>query len=186
MATAITDSLYTADDLLKLDEPHRFELIDGQLVERGIGAESSGIALELMVRVREFLRVNPLGLVFGADCGYRLFPDRPNLVRFPDGSFVRRGRLPDEKRPSGHVPFAPDLALEVVSPNDEACDLMEKIEEYIGAGVPLIWVVYPRTKRVLVFRTSGQVTRLTETDTLQGEDVLPGFSCPVADLFVGL
>ena len=178
-----TVPLYTADDLLLLGDEPRYELLDGRLVERKMGAKSGRVAVRLITRVENFLEAHPLGMAFGSDSGYRMFPDRPNRVRFPDASFVRAGRLPNEEAPEGYILLAPDIALEVVSPNDEAYEVEDKIEEYLTAGMPLIWVAYPRTKRVMVFRADGSVARLKETDALSGESLLPGFSCLVGELF---
>jgi Uma2 family endonuclease len=107
-------------------------------------------------------------------------------VRYPDGSFIRRGRLPDDKPPKGHIRIAPDIALEVVSPNDAAEAIQIKIDEYLRAGVRLVWVVYPSTRQIFVHRPDSSVSRLTAADELTGEDVLPGLSCRVADFFASI
>jgi Uma2 family endonuclease len=104
-------------------------------------------------------------------------------VRFPDGSFVRRGRLPHDVPPRGHVRIVPDLLIEVVSPNDLAWEVEVKVTEYLRAGVPLLWVFYPDTRTVWVYRASAQVTHLGLEDTLSGEEVVPGFTCPVVEVF---
>ena len=83
----------------------------------------------------------------------------------------------------GHVLIYPDLAVEVVSPNDLAYETQEKVEEYLRAEVPLIWVIYPQDHVVLVYRKDGSTARLCDGDELSGEDVVPGFSCRVHDLF---
>jgi len=84
----------------------------------------------------------------------------------------------------GHVRLAPDLVVEVISPNDLAYEIDEKVDEYETAGVKLIWVVNPETKAVRVHRADGAVMVLREKDELDGEDILPGFRCPVAELFL--
>ena len=178
-----TIPLYTPDDLVLLGDEPRYELLDGRLVEKKMGAKSDRVAVQLITHVEHFLKAHPLGFTFGGGSGYRMFPERPNRVRFPDGSFIRAGRLPTDEVPDGYILLAPDLALEVVSPNDEAYEVEDKIEEYLEAGVQLIWVAYPRTKRVMVFRADGSVARLKETDQLSGELLLPGFSCLGAELF---
>lgn len=104
-------------------------------------------------------------------------------MRFPDGSFIRSGRLPDNVLPRGHVRVVPDLVLEVVSPNDLAWEVDLKVTEYLQAGVPLVWVCYPDTRTVSIYRVQGQVTRLGVGDLLSDAEILPGFTCPVADVF---
>ena len=84
----------------------------------------------------------------------------------------------------GHIGIAPDLAVEVVSPNDLAYEIDKKVEEYDTASVKLIWVVNPETKTVRVHRADGTVTVLREKDELDGENVVPGFRCRVGDLFL--
>jgi|SRR5437660_429934 len=122
MALATTATSYTPEDLLTLPDYGRFELIDGHLVERKVGAKSSYAATNLLGLFWHFVRSNTLGLVFQADCGYQIFAEVPNRVRFADGSFIRRGRLPEDRPPQGHCRVAPDLLIEAVSPNDTASE----------------------------------------------------------------
>jgi Uma2 family endonuclease len=186
MTPAVAEGPHTPEELLRIPDGHRFELIDGNLVERAMGAESSMIATILITFLQQHVKANRLGLVFTTDCGYQIFPERPKRVRFPDGSFVARGRLPDDRPPLGHVRIPPDLAVEVISPRDSAYKVEEKIEDYLAAGVKLMWVVYPNTQRILIFRLNGPISRLGTNDELTGDDVIPGFRCRVADLFGGL
>jgi Uma2 family endonuclease len=177
---------HTPEDLLRMPDGDRYELVDGHLVQRAMGAESSRVAVILIRLLDAHAHTNRLGRVFATDCGYQCFPDHPNRVRYPDCSFVALGRLPGDRPPQGHVHIAPDLAVEVVSPNDVACDVEQRIEDFLRAGVQLLWVVYPNTRRVLVFRPGGHVSRLNETEELTGEDVLPGFRSPLAEVFDAL
>ena len=101
------------------------------------------------------------------------------MVRKPDVSFIRKGRLPGDAIPKGWVKIAPDLAVEVISPNDTAEDLEEKLEDYQKAGVPLVWVIYPERRMARVFRQGSPPVVLGEDDELSGEDVIPGFRCPL-------
>jgi Uma2 family endonuclease len=105
-------------------------------------------------------------------------------VRKPDVSVVLRQRFPNEEIPSGDIAIFPDLAVEVVSPNDMYEEVERKVNEYLGAGVRIVWVVSPEAQTVLVRRPNKACTALDVTDTLSGEDVLPGFACPVAELLV--
>ena len=173
----------TPEDLLTMPDGHRFELVNGKLVERNMGAESSQVATTLISLIHQHVRANRLGKVFAPDCGYQCYPDEPKKVRFPDGSFVARGRLPGERTPQGHVLIPPDLAVEVVSPNDTAEEVETKWMEYLGAGVRMVWVIFPRTKTVHVHRPNTNPLILGSDNSLTGEDVLPGFACHVAELF---
>jgi Uma2 family endonuclease len=104
-------------------------------------------------------------------------------IRKPDVSFFRFGRLPGERIPKGNITLAPNLAAEVVSPNDLYYEEEEKINEYFDAGVNLVGIVNPDTRTVHVYRPDGSAVRLTEDGQLAGGDLLPGFRCRVRDLF---
>ena len=173
---------YTPEDLLSMPDRGRYELIDGQLLERNVSSESSMVALILNARLIAFVLANKLGWMVQADGGLQIFPDTPGKVRFGDGAFISKRRMP-ERPGAGHLRAAPELVVEVVSPNDTAEEVDEKNEEYLRAGVLRVWVVYPATRSVTVIRPGGNETRLTSADMLSGEDVLPGFEVPVADLF---
>jgi len=186
MATGSLETQYTPEDLLLMPDGHRYDLIDGQLKERHMGAEASSIAMAIYLLIGPHIRSRGLGRPFNSECGYQIFGAAGNNVRFPDGSFIARGKLPDDRAPRGHVRIAPDWVLEVVSPNDLAEELEQKIEEYLQVGVRLIWVVFPVTRRIMVYRRGGQVSRLTPADQLSGEDVIPDFVCRVEEVFAGI
>jgi Uma2 family endonuclease len=173
----------TAEEFLDLPAADFCELVDGKLVEKHMGAKSSYIAVRLSILLGNYCE-NPFrGWIFPGDTSYQFLPGRPNLVRKPDVSFVRAGRMPEEEVPSGHIRLAPDLAVEVVSPNDLCYEVEEKVAEYRTAGVPLIWIIIPPTRVVLIRRIDGSCTEVGENGELSGEDVLPGFRCPVSALF---
>ncbi len=182
VTSPVATKRYTPEALLAMPDGHRFELVDGHLVERNMGAESSWVAQQINRRLGNYAEVHQ-GLVMGPDCGYQIFPDDSNRVRFPDGSFIQSGRLPHDQPPRGHVQIVPDLVIEVISPNDLAWEVEAKVAEYLRAGVLLIWVFYPDTRTVWVYRLDGDATRLSVGDQLTGEQRLPGFTCPVADVF---
>ncbi|HWE97492.1 MAG TPA: Uma2 family endonuclease [Tepidisphaeraceae bacterium] len=187
MSTLTIAAPVTPQDLLHLPDAVRFELVDGKLVERKMGMESSEIAARIVGLLMLFLRDHAVGRLYGADASYQCFVGSPDKVRKPDVSFIRSGRLPGDRSPKGHCPIPPDLAVEVISPGDLAYEVEEKVAEYLAAGVPLVWVVTPPTRRVRVYRTQpqprGSVIELALGDAISGEDVLPGFSCPVAHFF---
>lgn len=170
------------EELLKLSEQNGYELIDGRLVEKPMGAKSSWIGGELSGRLREQTRPNRLGWVFPADTGYQCFPHRPKLVRKADVSFVRQGRFPHDEIPAGHIRIAPDMGTEIASPNDEAEEIMERVSDYLKAGTALVWVIYPRSRMAVVFRADGSASWLNEDQELSGESVIPGFVCRLGDI----
>jgi Uma2 family endonuclease len=163
-----------------------YELIDGQRVEKPMGAESSLLAGALVELLRAHVRVHGLGRVFPSECGYQIFPEDPRKVRKPDVSFIAHGRLPDGRAPRGNVRVAPDLAVEVVSPKDLAEEIEARVVDYLAAGTRLMWVLYPGARSVWVVRPDGRAARLTGEQELSGEDVVPGFACKVQDLFAEL
>jgi Uma2 family endonuclease len=159
-----------------------YELIDGQWVEKEMGVRASRIAALLIRLLDQHAEAQGAGLVFDSECGYRAFPHAPKLTRYPDVSFVRRGRLP-AVLPEGAFDIAPDLAVEVISPNDLAEGIEERLMDFLRAGVPLVWVIYPTSRCARVLRAGGAARQLTGEDELQGEDVLPGFVCRLGALF---
>ncbi len=171
-------------ELEKLLDETNAEFVDGQLKEKSMGAESEGIGSELHILLGAFVRAAGLGRVFGAATPYRCFPNDPRQIRRPDVSFVAVMRLPAGRLPRGNFTFAPDLAVEVVSPTDAGEYLEQKVADYRSAGVRLIWVVYPATRTVLIRRLDLTCAELDDTGALDGEDVVPGFQCRVAELFV--
>ncbi len=174
--------LYTPEDLLSLPDSKSDELVDGRLVERKMGAESSLIGMELSAGLHGFSREPHRGTVFPAENGYQCFAHAPVLVRKPDISFVKKERLPREVVPKGWIRITPDLVVEVVLPGDTVVELEEKLEDDQKAGVPLIWVIYPEQRKARVFRLEGPITLVTGHDELTGEDVLPGFRCPLREI----
>jgi Uma2 family endonuclease len=183
MSTAVaTKTEYTPEDLLAMPDGKSYELVGGQLVERRMGAKSSWVGGELHARLRQYGQEHQLGWALPADNGYQCFSHAPSLVRKPDVSFVRYGRLPGGVLPDGWIKIRPDLAVEVVSPNDSAAELDEKLEDYESAGIPLIWVIYLGSRKAMVYRGDGSINRVREEDELSGEDIIPGFRCPVREI----
>lgn len=184
MSAAASELTYTPQDLLSLpDNGKGYELVRGRLVEKQMGGFASWVAGRILQMLADSGQDRGLGWVLDSEGSYQCFPDDPRKVRKPDVSFIRRGRLPDERIPAGHVSLPPDLAVEVVSPNDTVYEVDAKVAEYLAAGVPIIWVVNPETRVVHVYRADGTTVRLSEKDELTAPDLLPQLHCKVADLF---
>jgi len=181
-ATATEVRRSTPEDLLAMPDGEGYELVDGQLVSRKMGAESSFVGGRLYWRLAPFSEEHDLGITWPADNGYQCFPHQPSLVRRPDVSFVRFGRLPGDVPPKGWVKIPPDLAVEVVSPNDGAEKVEEKLADYRKARVPLVWIIYPEARVARVHRIDGPPSYLLEHDDLSGEDIIPGFRCPLREI----
>ncbi len=157
-----------------------YELIDGQPVEIVMGAAASRIAVWVGHLLLGHVVSRKAGHVFGSECGYQIFKKEPMKVRKPDVSFIASGRLPGEEVPEGHMRLPPDLAVEVISPNDLAQDVEARVNDYLGAGARLMWLLYPVTRSVWVVRQDGSAARLQGEQVVSGEDVLPDFSSPVS------
>jgi Uma2 family endonuclease len=182
MSTA-TD-LLTADELLK--RPHdgyRYELSKGELIrEPPAGNIHGNRTMRLGWRLARHVEANDLGVVFAAETGFKLAAN-PDTVRAPDVAFVTKTRVDEVGEFEGFWPGAPDLAVEVISPGDSYTEVEEKVEEYLNAGSKAVWVVDPRRRTITVYRSLTDITILTENDALEGGDIIPGFSCLVAEVF---
>ena len=177
--------LLNADDLLRLDgEGVKGELIRGVLCgEMPPGYEHADIVAELTMRLRMFAKSGNLGSVLG-ELGVRLESD-PDTVRAPDVAFVSSGRVPTGAKPKGFSDLVPDLVIEVVSPSDTRRSAHDKALMWNQNGVHLVWVVHPVLRTVDVYVAGGPVTTLTDEDSLDGLEVLSGFTCPVSEIFEG-
>ena len=182
-ATLPTKHEVTPEDLLAMPDGKRYELVDGELVERNMGWKSSRVGGRLYGYLFSFCEAQQLGWLAPADASYQCFPDAPKKVRRPGASFIRAERLPADQEPEGHCPIAPDLAVEVISPGDLYWRVEEKVDEYLQAGTRLVWVINPPTRSVRIHRPDGSINDIGEDGELDGEDVVPGFRCRVADLF---
>lgn len=185
-------TLMTVEEFWKLyaDKYPKYELVKGELVEMApAGGVQARLASRIDYALRMFLREHPLGEVV-VDLGFYL-QRRPDTVRGPDVAFIRADHIPAEGLPEGFFTGAPDLAVEVVSPGDAAADLHQKVQDYLAHGTLAVWVLYPRTRHVLseaegsaaLYRADGSARLLTVGDSLADDELLPGFSLPLEELF---
>lgn len=174
----------SADDYLFRQDWVEYDLVDGVLTPRSGGGICGQVSGLVAMYLGLYCRPRRIGHIFGAKCPYRCFPGRPHLVRRPCVSVVRYGRLPGEVVPKGFMTISPDLAVEVVCPDDLYEEVEEKVNEYLAAGVKLVWVVSPGSKTVLIRRPDDTCALVRESGELSGEGVVPGFACKVAELFV--
>jgi Uma2 family endonuclease len=131
------------------------------------------------VRLGSHVEAHQLGGVYGPDATFQIGENQ----RIPDVAFVAATRFPVEGEPEGIWPMAPDLAVEVISPNDLYERVISKVEEYLAGGVRQVWLISPEHKSVTIYHAPTHTTILTEADDLVSEELLPGFRCRIADLF---
>jgi Uma2 family endonuclease len=172
----------TADELLRAGVPHkRTELTRGVLrVREPTGALHGWVALNLGAELRSYVLQTGSGRVFAAETGFKLTVN-PDTVRAADAAFVATARLPPPDA-IGYPELAPDLVVEVLSPGDRPGEVLAKIADWLSAGVRLAWVVDPVRRLARVYRQDGNETIVTADEALAGEDVLPGFSCPLGSI----
>ena len=174
----------TPDDLLRMPDGDRYELIDGALKERTVSLRSTYVASEVAFELKRFCRETNAGWVFGEGASFRCFPFDGDRVRRADVAFIALGRLSVAQYEAvGHCPVAPDLVVEVVSPHDRSEEVDVKVEEWLAAGVKLVWLVSPAARNVRVYDADGSLRRLREADSLSGNGLLPGLTIPVGGLF---
>lgn len=175
--------LVTAEELFRMPASERFELVKGVLIEMSPppGYEHGATIMRLSLRLGNHVYAHDLGEVLAAETGFRIARN-PDTVRAADIAFVSKARLP-KSRPRGYADLAPDLVIEVVSPNDDPDEIQAKVKDWLDAGVRLVLVVYPGPRQVAAYRSFRDVVILTEDDVLSAPDILPGFSMPIADIF---
>lgn len=180
---AVFQPRISPDEFEEMSGVDHMELVDGVIREKGMGFESSFIQARLNKLLSTFVDDRLLGMVFEGEAGYRCFPHRPRLVRKPDVSFVRTGRFPNDRPPLGFSDLVPDFVAEVISPNDSSFEVQERLNDFLLVQVPLIWIVDPHTRTVQTYQPDRTIRRLTASEELVGDPVLPGFRVRVADLF---
>lgn len=176
-------SLITAEELLKMGDIGRCELVKGEIIRMSPAGHVHGkIAMEIGRFLSNYVVENRLGVVYAAETGF-IISRNPDTVRAPDAMFVSTERLSEISETDSFLSIAPDLAVEVISPSDPWTEVEEKLDEYFRAGVKLIWVLEPKTKRAYVYRSPTAVRILSESETLSGEEIVPSFEISVSKLF---
>lgn len=179
MATTV---MYTAEDVERLPEDERFELIRGERREVSpTGGQHGHVQTRLARFIDAYSDERKLGVVY-TEAGF-LLSRRPDTLLALDAAFVRAERVLPDADQDGFLPQVPDLVVEIVSPGDSHTEVVEKVMTYLEAGVPLVWEVDPKRKRVIIWQGDHTVHELKQGDTLDGGNVLPGFQVAVADLF---
>lgn len=173
----------TAQDLLRIRIPGKgAELVRGVLmVKEPPGFLHGAVAARLAQALMVHADARALGMVLAAETGFKLASD-PDTVRAPDIAFVRRERIPDPL-PTGYAVMAPDLVVEVLSPDDRPGAVLAQVADWLSAGSTLVWVVDPAARRARVYRADGSEAMLGENDALEGDAVLPGFACRLGTIF---
>jgi Uma2 family endonuclease len=169
--------------MLAIPDDMLYEVVDGQLKEKAVGAREIEIATLLIEFLAPFVRAHRLGKVLG-EMIFRINIIK-DLQRRPDVAFVSSARWPIKRRvPDTAVwDLVPDLAIEVISPTNAAVDVQTKIHEYFEAGVRSVWVIYPKQKSIHVYASTTQIQGLQLGDELDGGELIPGFRLPLAALF---
>lgn len=175
----------TAEDLLRMpDEGFRYELVKGELRKMAPAGKRHGVlAIRVTGPLWQHVQAHQLGEVCAAETGF-LLASNPDTVRAPDVAFISRQRLEEVGEVEGYWPGPPDLAVGVVSPNDTYTEVQDKVFQWLDAGTRMVVVVNPRQQTVAVYRSRTDIAILTKNDTLDGKDVVPGWTLPIADLFV--
>ena len=183
MVTPETKLLTAADMLQLYSKGVRGELIRGVLCETmPAGQEHGETVTDLVLLLGNFIKPRQLGRLTASDAGVRLERE-PDTVREPDIAFFSADKIPPDVRITGYAEVVPDLVVEVVSPYDGRWEVNDKARMWLGYGVALVWVVNPETRSVEVHRAGHKVAVLTGADLLDGLNVLPGFTCPVNQIF---
>lgn len=173
----------TAEQLLAMPNDQRRELVKGELRTMApAGFDHGAIIMRLARLMANHVEAHQLGVVVGAETGFKLARN-PDTVRGADIGFVSKARIPAKGLPKGFWEGAPDLAVEVVSPGDRIDEVEEKVDDYLSAGAKVVWVVNPFRRTVTVYHSGETPVPRGEKETLEGGDVLPGFSCNVTRIF---
>lgn len=181
---ATTLQLITADELLAMpDDGFRYELVKGELKKMTPAGHHHGrFAMNIALSLGQYVKNNQLGKVYAAETGF-ILSQNPDTVRAPDAAFVRVDKVKEVQSKTGYFPGAPDLAVEVLSPNDSYTEVEEKVMCWLDAGCRMVIVVNPQNRSVTTYRSRNEVKVLTESETLDSGDVVPGWQLPISQIF---
>ncbi|MFN3423038.1 MAG: Uma2 family endonuclease, partial [Armatimonadota bacterium] len=169
----------TEEEFLRLpDDGRKYELVDGEAKEVLAGVRHDAIVMHIGFLMYPFAR--KVGVLAASSAGFRMVTGN---IRSPDVSLILRERLPEGKPPEGFMDGAPDLAIEVISPNEDWAELGRKLGEYFMSGAKEVWLVDPEKVTVTVYKSLTDVQVFHAEDEI-GTEVLPEFRCKVAELMV--
>ena len=178
-----TDTLVTGEEALALGDIGPYELVEGRIVPMSPTAdEHAGYESNFDEYIKAFVRQHKLGKVRVGEVGIYIRRN-PDTVRAADVAFISNERYAQRKKKRGYLDVAPDLVVEILSPDDRWSDITQKLREYFSIGVKLVWAADPASRTVYAYRSLTDVREFKGTDSLPGDDVLPGFNVPVAALF---
>jgi Uma2 family endonuclease len=178
-----SEKLITGEEALALGDIGPYELVEGRIVPMSpTGYKHARYESNFDEYLKAFVRGRNLGHVLVGEVGIYT-GRRPDTVRGADLAFISNERYAQQKKESGFLEVAPELVVEILSPDDRWNDVTQKLREYFSIGVKLVWVADPAARTVYAYRALTEVREFKETDLLPGDDILPGFSVPVANLF---
>lgn len=184
LETPAEEKVWTDAEFMALNrDGHRYEIVNGELIDMGnSGAKHGYVCSILMILLGGYVHLHKLGAMFDSSTAFKM---KSGNKRSPDVSFMAKERLQGlDELPDGFLEGAPDLAVEILSPSNTVAEIRGKIVEYFENGVRLVWVIHPQEQYVLVYRSSQEPDRLLKsTDSLDGEDIVPDFTLPIAELF---
>ena len=176
---AVAQARMTEEEFMRLpDDGRKWELVDGEAREVPAGHEHGVLVINIGALLKPFAR--GIGFVSGSQAGFRMTNGN---VRAPDVSFTRKERLPGGRPAKGFEGVAPDLAIEIISPSEEAAEMARKVREYFAAGASQVWHLFPETEQVVIFTAPTQSRTYGGDNEVDAGGLLPGFSCRAADLF---
>lgn len=177
------EALISADEVLAHPEWEPCELVRGKVIAMSpAGAWHGSVAAKIITKLSVFNEIHQLGEVFSSETGF-IAARNPDTVPAPDAMFLSKKRMPSEGISSAYLSVVPDLAVEVISPSETVFDAGKKAEEYLVAGVAMVWVVDPRARSARVFHSGRAMLELNESQTLSGEEILPGFQLALKSIF---